>query len=100
MWECLKNILSDEKSPNTFGLQQNNSYITNPSKVAEAFNKHFSTIGKKLAQAFSKVKALIIAPRTTASFTIKTGPVEFVKLQLQNLKADKAVGLDKISGGF
>ena len=60
MWKCLKDILFDEKSPDTFGLQQKNCYITDPSKMAEAFYKHFSTTGKKLARAFGKVKAFII----------------------------------------
>ena len=51
----------------------------------------------KSAQAFGKVKAFTISPRTIASFAMKTVSVEFVKQKLQNLKTNKAVGLDKIN---
>ena len=95
--------MSNEQPPDAFGLRQNNCYITDPPNIAEAFNIHtlltyiFLQFGKKLARASGKVKALTIAPRTTASFTIKIVSLEFIKQQLQNLQTNKAVGLDKIS---
>lgn len=71
---------------------------TDPSKIAEAFNKHFSTVGRKLAQAFGKNKAFSTAPRTNAIFTIKTVSVDFVKQQLQKLKVRQRVLIRSVQG--
>ena len=51
MWKCLKDILSDKKSPDTFGLQQNHSYITDPSKTAFTRCQHISKTVKNLTAA-------------------------------------------------
>ena len=46
--------MSNEKPLDAFGLQQNNCYLTDAQQIAQAFNIHFSTNGKKLARAFGK----------------------------------------------
>ena len=66
--------------------------------MASVFNKHFSNIGHKLSKVFGHVKKVVLPqPCTDTRFELKPIPVDFVYDQLRGLKANKAIGLDKIS---
>ena len=69
-------------------------------QVAEVLNKYFTTIGQKIAKASGKGNEDVRGPlqkKTDTSFQLDRVTSNFVKIQLQNLKTNKAIGLDKIS---
>ena len=65
-------------------------------------NDHFSTIGTKLAQKLKSFRSCILStPAADSSlpyeFTFEPIKEDFVLLQLQQFKTNKAIGLDNIS---
>ena len=76
-------------------------YCSNKS-IAKILNDHFSTIGTKLAQKLKSYRSYIFSTTAADSslpyeFTFEPIKEDFVLRQLQQLKTNKAIGLDNIS---
>ena len=70
---------------------------TDPKGIAETLSNPFSSIGKRLAKAFSGSKPIQYRAVPNSSFSIKYVTSAFVEKQLRLMKTNKAVGLDNIS---
>lgn len=66
--------------------------------IAEHLNQHFSNIGRYLAKAFRNTSSAL-SKNVTGAYDFKLNPVSemFVLRELGKMKANKAIGLDKIS---
>ena len=79
-------------------LKVKNRLFTKLTDIVEIFNKHFSTVGCKLGQRFSRVVDVEQFPlKTNARFSLTPVSERFVYEQMLHLKPNKAIGLDKIS---
>eukprot|EP00112_Aurelia_sp_Birch-Aquarium-sp1_P001440 Seg1155.1 transcript_id=Seg1155.1/GoldUCD/mRNA.D3Y31 product="hypothetical protein" protein_id=Seg1155.1/GoldUCD/D3Y31 len=92
MWKCLKDALPQPANHSVSVIKSGKKVLSKPVQVAKVFNKHFTTIGQKIAKAFGKWNK-----DARGLLQKKTDETNFVKIQLQNLKTNKAIGLDKIS---
>ena len=100
VWKCLKDALPQSTNQSVSVIKYGKKVLSSPVQVAEVFNKHFTSIGQKLAMAFGKGNKgarEILQRKTDKSFQLDLVTSNFVKIQLQNLKTNKAIGLDKIS---
>ena len=100
MWKSLKDALPRSANHSVSVIKSGKKVLSKPVQVAEVFNKHFTTIGQKIAKAFGKGNKDargILQKKTDKSFQLDLVTSNFVKIQLQNLKTNKAIGLDKIS---
>ena len=100
VWKCLKDALPQSANQSVAVIKYGKKVLSSPVQVAEVFNKHFTSIGQKLAVAFGKGNKgarEILQRKTDKSFQLDLVTSNFVKIQLQNLKTNKAIGLDKIS---
>ena len=100
MWKCLKDALPQSANHSVSVIKSGKKVLSEPVQVAEVFNKHFTTIGQKIAKAFGKGNKDargLVQKKTDKSFQLDLVTSNFVKIQLQNLKTNKAIGLDKIS---
>ena len=72
---------------------------TNPTSMSSIFNKFFATIGIKLAEKFTMRNTLTTNGVNQASsiFAFKTISCESVIKMINELKPNKAIGLDKVS---
>ena len=102
LWKTLNNITSrKERTPissiETDGVQ----YCSNKS-IAKILNDHFSTTGTKLAQELKSYRSYIFSTPTVNwslpyEFTFEPITEDFVIRQPQQIKTNKAIGLDNIS---
>lgn len=98
MWKALKQVLPSAKSKTINSMQSNKTLFTKTVDVVEILNKHFVTIGQKLAQVFGKNECqLTFESKTDAQFSLYSVSERFVMTELRRLKTNKAIGLDKIS---
>ena len=100
MWKCLKDALPQSANHSVSVIKSGRKVLSKPLQVAEACNKHFTTIGQKIARALGKGNKDargILQMKTDKSFQLDLVTNRFVKVQLQNLNTNKAIGLDKIS---
>ena len=100
MWECLKDALPQSTNHSVSVIKSGKKVLSKPVQVAEVFKKHFTTIGQKIAKAFGKRNKgarEILQKKTDKSFQLVLVTRNLVKIQLQNLKTNKGIGLDKIS---
>ena len=100
MWKSLKNALPQSANHSVSVIQSGKKVLSKPVQVAEVFNEHFTTIGQKIAKAFgkgNKDSRGILQKKTDKGFQLDLVTSNFMKIQLQNLKTNKAIGLDKIS---
>jgi len=100
----LDEVTSRKHSSPLSCIESEGVVISEPRKIAEILNNHFSTIyiGSKLAVKFnSGIKSFL--PRTSNDnstmnkFTLNPFEVQFALKQLSQLKTNKAIGLDRIS---
>ena len=71
----------------------------NPKLLHSYFERKFTAIGQKIANAFGKGKKVAgenLRKRTNKSFHLRH-TINFVKSQLLSMKTNQAIGLDKIS---
>ena len=100
MWKCLKDALPQSATHSVSVIKSGKKVLSKLVQVAEVFNKHFTTIGQKIAKAFGKGNKDVRGPlqkKAYKSSQLDLVTSNFVKIQLQNLKTNKAIGLDKIS---
>ena len=80
-------------------IKSGKKVLPKPADIAEVFNKHFTTIGQRIAKAYGKRKKDArghLQKKMDKSFKLNRVKSNFMKLQLKNLKTNKAIGLDKI----
>ena len=63
----------------------------------QTLNNHFSSIGKRLAKAFSGSKPIRYGTVPNSLFSLKYVTSTFVEKQLRLMKTSNAIGLDNIS---
>ena len=103
MWKCLQDALPKSLNHSNHlvsAVKSGKKILCLPVDVAEVFNKHFTTIGQKIAKAFGRGKKVTrehLRKRTNKSFHLRHITINFVKSQLLSLNTNKAIGLDKIS---
>ena len=102
LWKTINDISSRKSHSSPSCIKANGVSHTDPKSIAESLNDHFSSIGSKLA---SKIRNLypnrnsIKQPSQFRENEFVFQPIEesYVYGVLNNLKTNKAVGLDKIS---
>ena len=79
-------------------METNGKLHTSFINIAEHLNQHFSNIGKYLAKAFRNTSSAL-SKNVTSAYDFNLNPVSemFVHKELSKMKANKAIGLDKIS---
>ena len=100
MWKSLKQVLPGSKdSKQITSISISGKVYKKCEEIAEALNKHFSTIGEKLARRFGSVlcESDDFPLKTGLSFSLQPVTVPIVLEQLKCLKPNKAIGLDRIS---
>ena len=96
MWKAIKETLpSNHNEINA--VFSHAKLQTDPKGIAETLNNHFSSIGKRLAKAFSGSKLIQYDAVASSSFSLKYVTSAFVEKQLYLLKTNKAEGLDNVS---
>ena len=101
LWKTINDIPSQKSHSSPSWIKANGVSHTDPKSIAESLNDHFSSIGSKLA---SKIRNLypnrnsIKQPSQFREDEFVFQPIEesYVYGVLNNLKTNKAVGLDKI----
>ena len=90
------NLASNHMDTNA--IFANGKLHTSSIGIAEHFNQHFSNIGRYLAKLFRNTSS-VLAKNVTSAYDFKLSPVSemFVHKELSKMKANKAIGLDKIS---
>ena len=100
IWKCLRDALPMSSNYSVSTIKAGKKFFSKPSEVAKVLKKHFTTICQKIAKACRKRKKGVRRPlqkKTVNSFHINPITNDFIKHQLKSLKANKAIGLDKIS---
>ena len=98
LWKAIKKVLPGKSKESTTMLQDELGTYSNPTDIANCFNRFFSTIGSKLAENFPKgVQITNPYPNFDKSFTFKPIKTSFVLKQLLTIKSSKATGLDNIN---
>ena len=97
MWRAIKQTLPSNHM-DTNAIFSNGKLYTSFIDIAEHLNQHFSNIGKYLAKAFRNTSSVLLK-NVTGAYDFKLNPVSemFVHEELNKMKANKAIGLDKIS---
>ena len=102
-WKIINELTSkNRKSPHIGEVDLNGVLINDPSKIADAFNDHFSNIGPDLADKinlnYSNRSYLDYLPnQNNAIFQLREISIPTVYALLSTLSTSKATGLDKIS---
>ena len=100
MWKCLIDALPQSANHSASVIKSGKKVLSKPVQVAEVFNKHFTTIGQKIDKAVGKGNKDVrgsLQKKTDKSFQLDLVTGNFVRIQLQNFKTNKAVGSEKIS---
>jgi len=95
MWKAIKETLPSNRCEIN-AIFSDGKLQTDPTSIAETLNNHFSSIGKKLAKAFSgALPDQCFA--CSSNFSLQPVTISFVEEQLSQLQINKAIGLDNIS---
>lgn len=100
IWKTINEVMSrnDKAEYNIQTITTQTGTYTNPIEIAELFNEHFTEIGPNLAAELpASVKHFeeYIIPSTN-EFSLSQISLTTIESLLQNVKIDKATGLDKI----
>ncbi len=102
LWKTLNDISSRKSHSSPSCIEANGVSHTDPKSIAESLNDHFSSIGSKLATKIRNLYPNRNSIRQSNKFCKNEfvfQPIEesYVYGVLNNLKTNKAIGLDKIS---
>ena len=97
MWKAIKQTLPSNHMDNNATFS-NGKLHTSFVDIAKHLNQHFSNIGSYLAKVFHNTSSAL-SKNVTSAYNFKLNPVSetFVPKELGKMKANKAIGLDKIS---
>ena len=100
-WNLINQLSSrsSKKSVNISEIKTGTNVINTPTELAETFNLHFSTVGKKLAAEIpnENMEPEAYMQRTQHRFSLKAPTVSTVYKLLENINVRKATGLDGVS---
>ncbi len=101
-WQTLNNIISkqNDKSNISSQLSVNSIKISEPVEIADAFLKHFSSIGSKLANNinYSLTSAdHYLGNRVSQSLFLSPTDPQEIAMEIDNLKPKKSTGIDGLS---
>ena len=98
-WKVLKNAMNQDPKTNTIQkVTYIDKEITDPSKIAEACNDHFASIGKKLAENIIETDSnpTQLLKQAKTKFKFECVQVDQVIKVMRNLANAKAVGVHSI----
>ena len=97
MWKAMKQTLPSNHM-DTNAIFSNGKLHTSFIDIAEHLNQHFSNIAKYLAKVFRNTSSAL-SKNVTSAYDFKLNPISemIVHRELSKMKANKAIGLDKIS---
>lgn len=95
MWKAIKETLPSNRCEIN-AIFSDGKLQTDPPSIAETLNNRSTSIGKKLAKAFSSALP-DLSFACSSNFSIQPVTISFVEEQLSQLKTNKAIGLDNIS---
>ena len=103
-WQVLREFISTKKNLNlpTFIRDESNVSLNDPKLIAEAFNKHFSDIGDKLAakiQTKTSFKSFLKGRNPNSMALVSPTFFEIYNV-IHSLKNKKSFGVDTISSYF
>ena len=99
-WKILNNLLGRVTTKNNIkSLKSKNENITNPSEIAEIFNKHFASVGAKLDAAIPAVNGVKDYYSESTNQSLFFGPCDTSEIisVISKLPNSTAVGYDDIS---
>ena len=100
-WNLINQLSSrsSKKSVNISEIKTGTNVINTPTELAETFNLHFSTVGKKLAAEIpnENMEPEAYMQCTQHRFSLKAPTVSTVYKLLENINVRKATGLDGVS---
>ena len=96
IWKAIKQTLPSNHM-DTNAVFSNGKLHTSCIGIAEHLNMHFSNTGRFLAKVFRNTSS-VLSKSPTSAYDFKLNPVSesFVHKELSKMKANKAIGLDKI----
>lgn len=100
IWKVVKEICGNkEQNPITIIKDENDALTENYQEIANLFNSHYASVGKKLAEQIHKPPSNPL-PRNTNNCSIYLDPVTEMEISdiINNLKNKKSPGIDQISG--
>ena len=100
IWKTINDLMSRKIKSDTINeLKVNNLSFTEPCKIADELNKHFTEVGSTLASTLPQnncdFKQYLLKPKT--NFRLEKISLTSVLKTLNSLATKKAVGLDYIS---
>jgi hypothetical protein len=101
-WKILNNLIGkqNDKSNIIEQIKTNHEIVSDPTKIANAFLQHFTTIGAKLANEIKPSKKSALSFMQDAAkhsmFLSPTDPMEIEQI-INHLKGKKTAGVDGIS---
>ena len=98
LWKAIKQTLPSNQMDTNAIFSNGKLHASCIGQIAQHLNQHFSNIGRYLAKAFRNTSSVLLKNATSA-YDFKLNPVSelFVLNELSKMKANKAIGLDKIS---
>ena len=96
IWKAIKQTLPSNNM-DTNAIFSNRKVNTSSIDIAEHLNQNFTNIGRYLAEAFRNT-SFAVSKDVTSAYDFKLNPISemFVHKGLSKMKANKAIGLDKI----
>lgn len=98
LWQTINNMNTQNKNHNNIStIHINESNVTNPVKIADAFNEYFVNVGETLASKL-KLSNSNFTPRIMSEATFFLSPTDIVEVNdvINNLKNKKTPGYDGI----
>ena len=101
LWKAFNQTPPDKQSSSISSIISDGVTFSAPCDIASALNKHFVSIGMKLAAKFPSLRGTTHGiskhPAINCHLSIKEITQDFVRRSLKHLKINKATGLDKLS---
>ncbi len=104
LWKILNEITSRKSTSPVTCIEADGVTYTDSQSIAEVLNDYFSSIGSKLAAKITpglnyiwKNPSLTVDANPVSGFNFQPVEEAFVRTELNRLKTNKAIGLDKIS---
>ena len=96
IWKAIKQTLPSNNM-DTNAIFSNGKVNTSSIDIAEHLNQNFTNIGRYLAEAFRNT-SFAASKDVTSAYDFKLNPISetFVHKGLSKMRANKAIGLDKI----
>ena len=102
LWKTLNDITYRKERTLISSIETDGVQCCSNKSIAKILNDHFSTTGTKLAQELKSYRSYIFSTPTVKwslpyEFTFEPITEDFVIRQPQQIKTNKAIGLDNIS---